>query len=322
MRDATRLIARNTASWVLMVMILGSFGCRSAGKDERTMTQEELKEILEYYTKQGIVTDPGEHAELYEDLPSELPELVRTVQGFVIHVFHAHRHGIELSDERQKEVGIRSVRDMLTRVLELDDRPLTVAREPEKRLVGNCRDYSVFLASMLKSKGIPARARCGFGSYFVPGRHEDHWICEYWSDEGARWVRADGQLDSLQIEAFGLDFDPLDLPEGAFLAGGEAWKRCQAGELDPETFGIFDMKGLWFIRDNVLRDFMALNRVELMPWDPNPFMKTLGQTVTEDQVTVFDSLAELTTGGNARFEDLRALYESDERVRMPEDWTP
>jgi hypothetical protein len=285
-------------------------------------SQDEINQILEYYTKQGIVTDPGDHAELYKDLPSELPELVHSIQGFMIHVFHAHRHGIELSDERQKEVGIRSVPDMLARVLELDGRPLTEAREPEKRLVGNCRDYSVVLVSMLKSQGIAARARCGFGSYFVPDHYEDHWICEYWNDEQVRWIRADAQLDSLQIEAFGLDFDPLDLPEGAFLTGGEGWVRCRAGELDPETFGIFDMKGLWFIRDNVLRDFLALNRVELMPWDPNPFMETLGQTVTENQITVFDSLAELTTGGNERFDDMRALYESDERFQMPEGWTP
>jgi hypothetical protein len=286
------------------------------------MTKENRVEILEFYKGQGIVTDPGSYDKLYIDLPSSVPELIHLIQGVVIHVFHTHRYGVDLPEERKKDVEIRSIPDMLTRALELDNRPLTKIRDPERRLVGNCRDFAVFLASMLKAKGIPARARCGFGSYFLPGHYEDHWICEYWNGEDARWVRADAQLDSVQISALVIDFDPLDLPEGAFLTGGEAWTRCRAGELDPETFGIFDMKGLWFIRDNVLRDFMALNRLEILPWDGNPFMRTLGEKVSEDQLALFDRLSELTEGGNASFEALRVLHESDERVRMPKDWTP
>ena len=32
-------------------------------------------------------------------------------------------------------------------------------------------------------------------------------------------------------------------------------------------FGIMDIQGLWFIAHNVLLDFAALNKVEMLPWD-------------------------------------------------------
>jgi len=51
---------------------------------------------------------------------------------------------------------------------------------------------------------LPARARCGFGTYFWRGRFEDHWICEYWT--GARWARVDAQLDEVQRRVLGIDF--------------------------------------------------------------------------------------------------------------------
>ena len=34
---------------------------------------------------------------------------------------------------------------------------------------------------MLRAKGVPARARLGFGSYFNPGYFEEHVLCEYWN---------------------------------------------------------------------------------------------------------------------------------------------
>ena len=101
------------------------------------------------------------------------------VQGLLIHIFWAERYGVKLSEERQREVQIRSVARKLARIKELADWPLIVPRPPEKKLVGNCRDFSVMLCAILRHQGVPARARCGFGTYFIPDHYEDHWICEY-----------------------------------------------------------------------------------------------------------------------------------------------
>ena len=74
----------------------------------------------------------------------------------MIHVFWAERYGAHLSEQRQDEVNIRAVEQKLARIIELDPRPLATRREPEKRLVGNCRDFSVMLTTLLRYQGIPA----------------------------------------------------------------------------------------------------------------------------------------------------------------------
>ena len=32
-------------------------------------------------------------------------------------------------------------------------------------------------------------------------------------------------------------------------------------------FGIFDWRGQWFAQNNLVRDFLSLNKIELLPWD-------------------------------------------------------
>lgn len=154
---------------------------------------------------------------------------------------------------------------MLEGVLSLDDRSLVDSREPSKRFLGNCRDFSTLTVTLLRSTGTPSRARCGFASYFEKDKWVDHWIVEYWDDR--RWVMLDAQVDDLQREICGLDADPADLPPGHFLHAAAGWLRCEQGEEDPDVFGIFDMRGRWFIESNLGRDFASLNKVEMLPWD-------------------------------------------------------
>ncbi len=104
------------------------------------------------------------------------------------------------------------------------------------------------LASLLQSKGIPARPRCGFGAYFMPDHYEDHWVCEYWNEQERRWVLVDAQLDELQRNILQISFNTLDVPRDQFIVGGAAWKMCQSGHADPDQFGIFDMKGMDFVK--------------------------------------------------------------------------
>ncbi len=288
-------------------------------------SEDSLSVMLEYYTTQGIMTDPGEYAYLYKDLPSDVPELCKVVQGVMIHIFHAHLYGVKLSEGRKQEVQIRKVEDMLARIKEMDDRSIDFIRDPDRRLVGNFRDFSVFICSLLRHKGIPARARCGFATYFTPGKYKDHWICEYWSSSEQRWVQIDAQLDSVQTQAMHIEFNSLDLPAGKFLPAGRTWKLCRTGKLDPDLCGIFDLKGLWFVRDNVLRDFMALNKLEILPRDGNELMNP-GMKLNEVEYglldKVLDKVAELTTAGDISFSVVRSLYKSNLALRMPADWEP
>ncbi len=77
----------------------------------------------------------------------------------------------------------------------------------------------------------------------------------------------DAQLDQLQQDQLHITFDPLDVPPDQFVIAGRGWQLIRSGEVAPELFGIFDWRGQWFAQDNLVRDFLALNKIELLPWD-------------------------------------------------------
>ena len=272
---------------------------------------------LTFCATPGPITTPGRHAPLLDGLPSDVGALCRVIQGLVLHIFWAERYGVQLAAPRRDEVQLRWVARHLERILELDPRPLTVAREPETRLVGNCRDFSTLLTALLRHQGVPARARCGFGRYFMPNHYEDHWVCEYWNAEQKRWVLVDAQLDELQVRTLGLSFDPLDVPRDQFIVGGRAWQLYRSGQADPDSFGIFDMHGPWFIRGDFVRDVAALNKMELLPWDSWGLADKSDQELTPDDLAALDEMAALTSGDVPDFERVHQLYENDARWHVP-----
>ena len=278
---------------------------------------------LQYYATPGIMTDPEEYRHLFEGLPADIPALCEIVQGLILHAHWAERYCVQLTYEREQETNLRKLTRQLTRIMELDGSPLTVARSLEKRIIGTCRDFSTFLTAFLRHQGIPARARCGFGRYFMPGKGEDHWTCQYWKADEARWVSVDAQIDQFQRDALNLTFDTCDMPEGKFLPAGKAWQLCRYGEADAESFGIFDMHGMWFIAGNLVRDLLSLNKIELLPWDGwglTPESKQ--QDFSQEYMELLDHLAELTLAGNETFLEVRSFFENEERLRPPPGWEP
>lgn len=320
-----RFKTRVIVYFIGFLAVLSQFSCQSTVQGAKMSSknpEDNRNDMLKYYTSHSIMTDPGNYSYLYEDLPSGIPELCNVVQGVIIHIFWTKAYGVDLSEKRKEEVQIRKVHDKLARIEELDKRPLTFARELNNKLVGNCRDFAVLLTSLLRYKGIPARARCGFARYFTPGRYEDHWVCEYWNAQEKRWILVDAQLDSVQRKALAITFDHYDVPRDKFLTAGHVWTLCKAGELDANLCGIFDMQGLWFVRGNVVRDLMSLNKLEALPWDVNDLMDGPEKHVTDEEFTLLDRVAELTTKGNSGFPAMRSLYESIPTLQMPADWNP
>lgn len=276
-----------------------------------------MENSQDYYALPGLMTTVGDYQSYLDDTPRTVAELCRLLQGVMIHVFWADQYGVQLPEERREEVQLRTTTARLKRLLALDARPLTEVRPPDRRVVGNCRDFSVMLTAVLRHHHIPARARCGFGRYFLPNHYEDHWVCEYWHEAAGRWVLADAQLDKLQCEKLSIAFDPLDVPRDQFIVGGRAWQLCRSGEADPDAFGIFDMHGLWFVRGNLVRDVAALNKMELLPWDSWGITEGEDETLTADDNRFLDDVANLTSEDVPDWERMRELYERDGRLRVP-----
>src|SRR5262245_41065713 len=125
--------------------------------------------VLSFYAQPSRITSAGSYASLFDDLPNDVTELVRIIQGLGVYdVVAANFYGYAIPDPRQNEIHLRSVEQMLDQLLALDNQALSVPRPVSKRLACRCHLFTRFLVAMLRSKEVPARARCGFGVYFNP----------------------------------------------------------------------------------------------------------------------------------------------------------
>ncbi len=266
------------------------------------------------------MTSVGRHAALLDDLPADAASLATIVQGLAIHEFVARPfYGFKVPRSRTGESHIRSVEALLDQLLAIDGQPLDVPRPVKQRLFGVCHHFMLLLVAMFRAKGIPARARCGFGSYFNPGFFEDHWVCEYWNAAESRWLLVDPQFDEVWRKKLKIDHDVLDVPRDRFLVAADAWIKCRSGDEDPNRFGIFkgNQRGLWFIATDLIHDVAALNKVEMLPWDVWGAMPHPDEKLQDEQLEFFDHLAALTRSPNDSFTALRELYAGDDRVRVP-----
>jgi Transglutaminase-like superfamily len=271
---------------------------------------------LDYYAAPGPMTDlTGVPAEVFDALPTDPVALCRTVPGLIVHEMWANAYGFDVPEDRLTDLQARSAGEMAEVIRRLDAGPLSAARSAEQRMVGNCRHFSTLSCALLRRAGIPARARCGFGMYFEPGRYVDHWVTEYWHAGERRWVRIDSQLDAVQRAAINPEFDTEDLPPGPFLPAGEAWQRCRTGRADPNTFGIFEFWGLWFVQANVVRDLAALNKMELLPWDVWGLM-TVQEEPDAAVSSLTDTVADVISGDDT--DAVRRVYEDNEGLRVPD----
>ena len=266
-----------------------------------------MREILEFYSEPV----PGTNAAQFDALPGDVESLARIVAGLLLHQHIAPAYGEAPTPARIAEAQLRPVDEIVACVLRHDGAALSLARPPAKRAIGVCRHFTLLLVAMLRHKGWPARARCGFGAYFEKGKFVDHWVAEYW--DGRRWIMADAQMDEVQCKLFHIDFDPMDVPRDRFVIAGDAWAMCRAGKSDPAAFGIMDMSGWWFIAGNVVRDMAALNNAVMLPWDVWGAMPQPGEA---PDFARFDAWAALTLDPDVHFAELRALYATDD-LRVP-----
>lgn len=283
------------------------------------MARKSRRRILDFYRQHETMTDGGRYALALERLPRDVATLVRIVQGIVIHEFLAGAYGATVPERRKRETHFRSVDEMLDRHLAAQPRPLERTRRPEHRLVGVCRHFMLLLVAMLRAKNIPARGRYGFASYFNPAFSEEHIVTEYWNETQGRWILIDAQLDAVWRKRIPIDFDYMDVPRDRFIVAADAWQQCRSGHADPCRFGIYvsEQRGLWFVASEIIRDFAALNNMEMLPWDVWGAMPSTNAELDDQGLLFFDRLAQLCRLPDESFEELRELYRRDKRVRVP-----
>jgi hypothetical protein len=267
-----------------------------------------------YYASHSSITDPGRHATLLNGLPAAIPDLVKVVQGLIIHPVAVERHGLPPDEATPEQV--RFVADLLRHIVDRSNAPLTTARERSRRLQSNCRTSAVLLVAMLRHQGVPARKRTGFARYI----NYIHEIAEYWDAERDVWVLVDpdvpDEVQSAWIAVHGGLAEPatygtIDLRAGdAFVLGGDAWQRCRAGADARQFRGAGKGDGMPGVRQALLQDLDGLNRVELTShdWWGGDLDDKPDARLTVDDLALLDRIAELALDVDARFDELRQLY--------------
>ncbi|MEZ4725900.1 MAG: transglutaminase domain-containing protein [Caldilineaceae bacterium] len=268
------------------------------------MSATESTSLLDYYTSQSAITDPGDYRTWFDDLPRDLAALMKLIQGLWLYTY-------EIPPEKHSDLLLRTIPKRLERLFALDPAPLTTVRSPETRVYGLCRDYAVLLVAMLRHQGVPARERVGFCAYFDSAWYWDHRIAEYWQGAQQRWVLVDPHVQARPDKEHQTQVDPLNITHASrFLLAGEAWQLCRRGEADPDLFVDSPTdRGMAMIRYALLHDFDALNKVELVGMDAwHELIDKPEAQVTETERQLLDEIATLTVQPDAHFDQLRALY--------------
>jgi Transglutaminase-like superfamily len=279
-------------------------------------------DVLAYYKTQSPITDPGENIKLLADLPGTIEGLYRVVQGLYLNYMDGEMYGYKIPQERLSEVNLRYIEKMLARIIELNDRPLTEHRVPEKRLIGCCRDAATLFCAMARYQGIPARVRVGFATYFTKIDLDfkcSHFIAEFWDSTERRWRLVDPELNELAIEEYHIRFDVQDVPRDQFLVGGRAWQMCRTDEADPNSFGVAgfgEMKGLPFVRGNLILDLAAQNKMEMLNWDCWGLMRRGMGAHTDEELKLLDQVAKLTQAGHEALPEMQAIFEAEADLKV------
>ncbi|MGH2842645.1 MAG: transglutaminase-like domain-containing protein [Solirubrobacteraceae bacterium] len=277
---------------------------------------------LTWYASQSWVTTPGELASLLDDLPNEIDGLREIAHGLVIHYRVDRPLDLGIPEQRLADIDSRYGARMLSRLAELQDGSLLMARPATQRLVGCCRDFTVLLLMMARARSIPARGRVGFARYFVANLGLDHEVAEVWDQEQSRWRLVDAELEHDHVDPTdGLKIDPLDVPRDRFLIAGRAWQQCRAGDTDPETFMVdpgldLDATRSWpYLQHNLIHDLAALNKAEMLLWDAWGLADE--RSTTQPDLDLLDRIARITARRDPTLHELRDLYNANPRVQVP-----
>ncbi len=246
-------------------------------------------DTLQHYVQHDALTHPAGLASLYDALPAGASGVCSVLSGLIVHTSWADKYGIPPGTPLPRDT--KPVAERLAEIQQRFAGPLAAARAPLARPFGTCRDFALLACSAMRHRGIPARVRCGFATYFESVKYADHWICEYWIAGQQRWAIADAQLDQFQRDALAITFDPADLPAGAYLNATAAWMRVRSGGAGVDEFGHGDARGLWFLSMNLHRDVLAVANRHVSAWDSWRRADAASRQLTGEAIAACDRLA-------------------------------
>lgn len=275
--------------------------------------------MLDVYRRQSAFTDPGGYVYLYKNLPDSLSELCPLIKSQTIHPFtELPAYGDRIPRERWNEwMKYSTIREILAGLLASDARGVVKDRKPENRLILGCRENALILTSVLRHRGIPARARYGFASYLIPGLRASHAVCEVWDEKDGRWMLVDPSLNR------------IDLRPGEFEFSADVWRKMRKQEIDPKLYGVGDaFSGLPRITQALCHDVASIlgaeypvTRYSLIIADA--FQHDGQLTLTAAEIETLTQISELMVSIDPEnIAKLSQIFDAEPRIHITESHGP
>jgi hypothetical protein len=289
------------------------------------MKDEALSRDWAAFARQTSISDPGPYASralAASVVPFDLVESIgRTVLNFVTDRTLVDRAQFA---SRLWQIDLRTTEAILGALFAISETPLSDARPPAERIVGNCRDVALLCASVLRAHQVPARVRYGFSHRFYrPGEPlQEHAATEFF--DGQQWRTLDCRANSEVIGLYDLDLVPgQDLPDGGFLPALPLWRECRTGARDFATFGGPGGdwgQGMSAVAKYAYQDIASLNGFEPLMWDvwgAALFRHPQAVIDDDDELDALDQCACLDPADPEQWARLKELYHASDVLRVP-----
>lgn len=291
--------------------------------------------ILNFYKQTSLYTDLGYYKEFAKNLPDDIEKLCLLLRNQIIHPFDL-KDKTERNDKNSfygdmTKVPITTLNfendlfptaiSMLSELLRRENN-FSNSRNIENKIHVCCREQSILLTSILKTKGIPARCRSGFAHYVgKPNKSGDHWICEYYDINKGRWILVDSDMcfDDETLKFYGIDFNLFDIPRNKFIFGAEAYLGIRTGiykeddiyyASNPITWGLkASIRGLFF-------DFHSLMNNEIIFLHNPKYIQDKNFELSEEEYRELDVLATLLLNPDENFDKLLYIWENETKFRI------
>ncbi|MBQ9834240.1 MAG: hypothetical protein IJO33_03510 [Bacilli bacterium] len=274
------------------------------------------QDILDFYKKTSMYTNYEGFYEYFKSLPDDLEELRKIIRNNIIHrvcLLRAFKENNEAITKHYPWYKNRCDDDilltapaMMAELFRQDERGLTNSRKVEDMIIVTCRYVSVLTASILKAKGYSVRVRSGFAPWIRDNEACDHWICQYYNEEEARWVDYD------------VDEEIHDDPTKKLIMAAESWLDVRSGKKDCSYFVHGSrLRGLPMLARSLFFDFHALMNDEISYLFFPTYIDTDEEffKLSPDDLKELDDLATLLLDPDKNFDELKYLFRNDKKLR-------
>ena len=290
----------------------------------------ENKEILDFYKQTSQFTDLGYYKEFAQNLPNDIEELCVLQRMQIIHpvayndknirskskCFWGDMTKVPITRLDYEEDYFPTAQSMIAELFRKNPN-YNINREAKDKIHITCRGQAILLESILKAKGIPARARSGFAPYIkYDGISYDHWITEYYDEKEKVWKLVDADEHCPDHE---MGFDLNNIPYDRFIFGANAYLGLRENSIkhesilyasDPVTLGMkAALRGLFY-------DFHALMNNEIIFLHVPRYIKEKDFELSEEEYKELDDLARLMLNPNENFIKLKEIWESTPKYRI------